>query len=419
MGDRMSNDRGDLRRPVTVRAVRPKVFCITTVDISLRFLVLEFIKYLLAKGYQVIGACADGQYIGELEEAGVPVRIVPMTRRVTPLRDLICLLKLIRLLCVEKPDILHTHTPKANLLGQLAGWVTGIRVRLSTVHGFYFTRNTPRFKRLFFQVIELLSARCAHLVFLVNREDMDTAIRLRICRSEQLRLIVGGMGIDIERFRPRPLEEEVLSQKRHDLGLPSDAITIGFVGRLVREKGLLELFEAFRALYADLPNLWLLVVGPHDSEKADRVSPTISKNYGISDRCIFTGRVPDILEMYSAMDIFVLPSHREGMPLAVLEAQAMGIPVITSDARGCRESIVPGRTGMIVPVGDSGALAEAIKKLANDRELRRHMGEVGAQLVRERFDQQLVFSTYENEYLRQLRRRGFPLFDQAPGQWSP
>ncbi len=397
-------------------ASHPNVVCITTVDLSLRFLVLDFLKHLQMKGWHVIGVCAAGKYIGDIEGAGVPVRIVPMTRRVTPVRDLICLLKLIRLLSVERPDVLHTHTPKANLLGQLAGLLTGIPVRLSTVHGLYFTGNTPRFKRFFFQVIELLSARCAHLVFLVNQEDVDTVIRLRICRPERLRLMIGAMGIDVERFRPRSLEKNALSRKRQELGLPNDAITIGFVGRLVREKGLPELFEAFRSLYADLPNLWLLVVGPDESEKTDRVSPRIVEEFGISSRCIFTGMVPDIVEMYSVMDIFVLPSHREGMPLAVLEAQAMGIPVITTDARGCRESVVPGRTGMVVPVGSPGALAEAIKKLANGPDLHRRMGEAGTQLARERFDQRLVFSMYENEYLSQLRTRGLPLLDSAVDQ---
>src|SRR5918912_166644 len=341
------------------------------------------IDSLRARGYDVAAICAPGKHVAEVEPALASVFAVPITRRITPLRDLQSLIRLIRILYRERPEIIHTHTPKANLLGQLAARLTNVPVRVSTVHGLSFTRHTSLFKRWFLQIIETLSARFASLVFLINQEDLETALALRVCRPGQVKLLPGGMGIDLASFNSEHGRNEASQLKRRELGVPDQAVVVGFVGRLVREKGLLELFEAFGRTRKEFPNLWLLIVGPDDSAKPDALPPEMARRYSIADQAVFTGLRTDTADLYGLMDIFVLPSHREGMPLSIMEAQAMGLPIITTDARGCRESIVPGRTGIIVPARSTEALAGAMLFLASNAEVRRRMGDAGRQLAKE------------------------------------
>lgn len=375
-----------------------KIMYITTVDLSLRFLVLESMQYLKSRGFNVIGVSSPGPHVREVEDTGIPLIPILMTRRITPLQDLRSLLALVRLLKQERPDIVHTHTPKASLLGQWAARLAGVPVRVSTVHGLYFTRDTPLIRRLLYQAMEAATALFAQRVFFINREDVRTARTLHICTPGKIRLLPGGLGIDLEQYDPSRLDRARLYRMRRQLGLGEGAPVVGYVGRLVREKGLLELMEAFKQLVESAPEARLLVVGPYDAAKPDSITPDAASEYGIAEKVIFTGMRTDTVDLYGLMDIFVLPSYREGMPRSVMEAQAMGLPVITTDARGCHESILDGETGLIVPVRDANALAEALLKLAHDDKLRHRMGQAGRRFAARRYDQQNMFQAIEHEY---------------------
>ncbi len=185
---------------------------------------------------------------------------------------------------------------------------------------------------------------------------------------------------------------------------------VGFVGRLVAEKGVPELFEAMAEVMKRRPDVWLLVVGPVDHEKADALGPETARKHGIEDRCVFTGLRQDMPELYGAMDLLALPSHREGFPRAPMEASAMGVPSVVTDVRGCREAVEPDRNGKIVPVRSPGPLAAAVAEILDDPELARRLGEGGRSLAVARFDQQLVFETVLAEYERlrwRLESRGW------------
>jgi glycosyltransferase involved in cell wall biosynthesis len=386
-----------------------KVAYVTTAAISLRYLVLSQLRNLLQSGYEVVGISSPGAEVPMLESAGIRYVAVHMTRRITPLADLMSLVRLYRLLRIERPDIVHTHTPKANLVGQWAAWLARVPIRISTVHGMYFTRNTPRPKRWFFQTVERWAARFAHVVFLVNDDDLRTATELNIIDRQRIRFLPAGTGIDLRRFDPAQHTVKARRDGRRALGLPDDAMVVGFVGRLVKEKGLLELFAAIREIYQRLPNVWLLVVGPYDVSKPDALSPDAAGQFGIADRCVFTGLRPDTENLYPLMDMFVLPSHREGMPLSLMEAAAMSIPCIATDIRGCRSGVIHGLNGLLVPLGDVHALAEAIAEIATDPDKARHMKEAGRRLAEERFDEQLVFRIVKTEYARLLCERHLPV----------
>jgi glycosyltransferase involved in cell wall biosynthesis len=249
--------------------------------------------------------------------------------------------------------------------------------------------------------MERLAARCSDSILSQNEEDIGTAIAERIAPPELLKWL--GNGIDVTRFDRRRLSDESLQALREEIGLEADSRVVGFVGRLVEEKGILDLLEAAKSVAATVPEARFLIVGPYDEEKPDALRSDVAERYGITDRCRFLGMRDDMPELYALMDVLVLPSYREGFPRAPMEASAMGVPAVVTDIRGCRETVEPGVNGLLVPVGDVDALARALVELLTDEPRRRRMGEAGRAIAEERFDEQKVFERVLEEYERLLR----------------
>jgi glycosyltransferase involved in cell wall biosynthesis len=377
---------------------RVRVAHVTTVDLSLRYLLANQLGYLQRLGYDVTGISATGPDVPWLESRGLRHIAVPMTRAITPFADVRALAELTLLFRRERFDIVHTHTPKAGVLGQLAARAAKVPHVVTTIHGFYFNERTKPLKRAFYVGLEKLATRPTEKVLSQNPEDVKTAIAEGICRPDQIELL--GNGIDLTRFHPGAVSAETIAKTKAELGIPTDALVVGFVGRLVEEKGILELFRAFAELATGpLKNARLLLVGPRDEGRKDAVSPDRVHALGIGSQCVFVGMRLDVEVMYALMDIFVLPSHREGFPRSVMEAAAMAKPAVVTDIRGCRQTVIADSTGLIVPVKDPPALARAILSLAEAPTLRREMGARGLTLAREEFDEERVFrrvaATYE------------------------
>jgi len=396
-----------------------KVAHITTIDMSLRYLLLNQLRSLQQAGYEVVGISSPGLEVPAIEAAGIQHISVIMTRNpFTPLQDLRALWQLYRVFRRERFTIVHTHTPKAGILGRWAAKLAKVPVIVHTSHGFVFHENSPWLWRRFFVVLEKIAAYCSDLIFSVNHEDIETAIREGICNPDKIvPLGNGGIGIDITLFDPDRFPPDHIARKRLEVGLPNGASVVGFVGRLVQEKGLLELFAAARIVREQVPDVRLLIVGPVDTEKSDALTPDTAQDYGIADICHFLGMRQDMPELYALMDVFVLPSHREGFPRAPMEASAMKVPCVVTNIRGCREAVEHGRNGLLVPLGDVQALADAIIELLTDREKARRMGEEGRRMALERFDERLVFEKVKAEYARLLREKGLPVpcRDQSVG----
>ncbi len=397
---------------------KTKVAHVTTVDMSLRYLLLDQMRRIQDGGYEVVGISSPGEHVPVLEAAGIRHLSVRMTRSLTPLRDLIALAQLTGTLWWHDFDIVHVHTPKASLLGQLAARAAGVPIVVNTVHGFYFHEHMSPLKRKAFVLLERLGAGRADVLLSQSREDAETAVREGIVSRDRIKVL--GNGIDLERFDPAALPEGHRASMRASLGIPELARVVGFVGRLVAEKGVPELFEAMAEVMRERPDVWLLVVGPVDREKADALGPETARAHGIEDRCIFTGLRQDMPELYGAMDLLALPSHREGFPRAPMEASAMGLPCVVTDVRGCREAVDPDRNGRIVPVRSPGPLGAAIAEILDDDELATRLGQGGRALAYERFDQQLVFEAVLAEYERlrwRLESRGWmtPAAQEAAG----
>ncbi len=380
---------------------KPRVAHVTTVDLSLRYLLLNQLQRIRDEGYDVSSISAPGPDVAAVEAGGIPHFAVPMTRRFTPLADLRALWELVRVMRRERFDVVHTHTPKAGLLGQLAARLSGVPVVVNTLHGFYFHDGMKPAPRRFYVWMERIAARCSDVILSQNREDMATAVAERIASPDLIKWL--GNGIDVRRFDRRRLTEGALAELRAEIGIEPDALVVGFVGRLVEEKGILELLEAAKKVSAEIPNVCFLIVGPYDDEKPDALRPDVAARYGVQNQTRFLGMRHDMPELYALMDVLVLPSHREGFPRAPMEASAMGVPTVVTDIRGCREAVEHGVNGLRFPVRDSGALADAILELLRDEERRAAMGAAGRRMAEEQFDEQRVFDRVLREYERLLR----------------
>lgn len=385
---------------------------VTTADMSLRYLLLNQMRSLAQDGYEVSGISSAGPDVPEVEAAGIRHVPVQMARNpYTPFRDLVTLLKLFFHFRREKYLIIHTHTPKPGLLGPIAARMAGVPIVVSTVHGYHFHEHMPARQRRMHMAMERVSTRFSDLVLCQSHEDLETAKREKIGGAEKLRYL--GNGIDLSQFDPLRVSEGARAEKRAELGIPPDAALIGFVGRLVEMKGLREIFAAAQVVRAEIPNVHFLLVGPPDTEKKDSISPADAEEAGVADICTFLGMRDDMPELYTAMDVFILPSYREGFPRSAMEASAMGVPCIVTDVRGCREAVEHDRNGLIVPMGDADALAKAILELLGDTDRARRLGETGRRMARERFDEQPVFETVKSEYARLLRAKGLAAPDRS------
>jgi glycosyltransferase involved in cell wall biosynthesis len=374
------------------------VAVVCAIDITLKVLLIAQVKAAQQAGYVVHGVCTEGPDFQWLRDQGVTMHAVTIRRSISPLSDLIALWRMFRYFKREKIDIIHTHTPKCSLLGQLAAKLAGVPTIINTIHGFYFHDNMKPMARRFYVLMERIAALCSTKILSQNPEDVETAVRLGICNRDKIRLL--GNGVDLSKFDPRRFDKEFQRKKRTEIGLPQAAIVVGIIGRLVKEKGYLELFEAMQPIMRADPNVWLMVIGPEEPEKADRISQAILAHYGIAERTQWLGSRDDIPELLACCDIYTLPSWREGFPRSAIEAAAMGLPIVATDIRGCRQVVEDGASGFLVPVRNSGSLGSAIKRLIAEEDLRARMGRAGSEKARREFDEQtvcrIVLDTYRD-----------------------
>lgn len=381
-----------------------KICYVASVDITVRFILLNQLKFLQSQDYEVFVVCSPGEWVDDIAKQGIKVKTIKIKRKLfSPFSDLVALFGLWRYFKKEKFDIVHTHTPKPGLIGQLAAKMAGIPIIVNTIHGLYFQNSSPFLKRKFFILIEKIAAKCSDLIFFVNKEDMKTVVKEGICSDKLIRYF--GGGININKFNPKHFSQPFIDEKKEKLGIKLNQKIVGIVSRLVEEKGYLDLFEAFKNLIIKFPESSLLVVGPKDPEKKDAINPKIVENYGIEKNVMFLGERTDVDEVYSLMDIFVLPSHREGLAVSILEASAMEKPVIATDIRGCRESVDNGKTGILVPIKSPEKLAEAIIYFLENPTIAKEMGKNGRIKVAKEFDELLIFDRMKKEYDRLIQEK--------------
>jgi glycosyltransferase involved in cell wall biosynthesis len=358
-----------------------KIIEITNVDFSLRQFLLPLMRAMRARGHDVIGACAEGQFLNVPRGEGFRVVPIPFERRASPLAHWRAFRALVQFFREEKPDLVHAHMPISGFLARMAAWWAGVPRIAYTCHGFWFNYPGNPARQAVGFLMEWVAARVTHVFLTVSDEEARDAIRLRIFRSA----VSVRNGRDPATYHPDP---NARAHIRSELGIPDDRVVIVAVSRLVRHKGYPELAAAMR----DVPDADLFVAGERLlSDRGDDMLMLL-RNAGLGSRLHLLGYRTDVAAILAAADIFVLPSHFEGLPMSVIEAMLTGLPVVATSVRGPREQVVPEVTGVLVPPGAVERLAEALHELALDPAARAAMGAAGRERAVELYDEAKVLA---------------------------
>jgi lipopolysaccharide/colanic/teichoic acid biosynthesis glycosyltransferase/glycosyltransferase involved in cell wall biosynthesis len=326
-----------------------------------------------------------------------------MQREISPLRDLISLYKMFATMKRVNPALVDVSTPKAGLLGGVAAWCAGVPCRVYTLRGLRLETMTG-LKRALLWATEWVSCHCAHRVVCISPSLRARAVDLKLVHPTKTAILANGSrGVDLVRFAPHNLKRREAEAIRKSLGIAEHELVVGFVGRLVKDKGTGELVDAFRRTKVNHTNARLLLIG--DFEPGDPVDAEVRQYIESASEIVRLGFVADTAPYYGVMDIFALPTYREGFPGVVLEAQASGVPVVTTNATGAIESIIDGVTGLLVPVGDSTSLARAIDKLLNDKETRARMGRAGRERMERDFRRESIWQAQVQMYSELIQEK--------------
>lgn len=374
---------------------QPLLVHLTTTDMSLDWLLAPQLTAFRQAGYDVVGMSAPGPHVDHLRDLGI--RHVPLdsfTRSNDPRQDIRALSELWRAVRRLRPDILHTHNPKPGVLGRIAGGLARVPLVVNTQHGLYAQPEDRLIRRAAVYTAERVAAAFGDVELVQNEEDVRTLVEVLHVPAPKVVLL--GNGIDMGRFDPSAVPSGTRDRLRSEWGIGPDDVVVGTVGRLVAEKGAAELLDVVGRLSGRARFVW---VGPVEPGKADAVDPERLAR-GEADGLVLTGARTDMPECYAAFDVFVTASWREGFPRSVMEASAMGLPIVATDIRGNRQAVIDGTTGLLVPVRDPTALGQAIATLVDDPTARGRLGNGAADRAREEFDQQRVIERTLAAYRR-------------------
>ena len=369
-----------------------KLFRISTIPTSLETLLKGQLK-MPSEYYEVVAVSSPGEKMKVLEEReGVRTVSIPMERRISLVKDFISLLRLIVLFAKERPDMVHSITPKAGLLSMLAAWITRVPVRMHTFTGLVFPTATGKMQKLLI-AMDRLTCFCATHINPEGEGVKRDLVNYNIT-SRPLHIIANGNvnGIDLEYFDKTPeVVEKACSYKKEG------TFTFCFVGRMVRDKGINELVHSFLRLYQKDERVRLLLVGPFEKE-LDPVLPEVEEHILHHPGICYMGYQNDVRPFLVASDALVFPSYREGFPNVVIQAGAMGLPAIVTDINGCNEIVLPDLNGVIIPSKDEQALYESMKYFASHPVEVEKMAANARPLIASRYEQRIVWNALLDEY---------------------
>ena len=355
-----------------------KIIEVTNVDFSLRHFLLPLMRGIRLRGHEVIGVCAEGDLLAEVRSEGFRVVALPLARNISPVAQWRAFVALYRFFRTEKPDLVHAHMPISGFLARLAARAARVPNVAYTCHGFLFNQPGHWARRAASFAMEFLAGRLTDIFMTVSQEEAADARRLHIFAAP----VAIGNGRDPMVFHPDPQARCLV---RQSLGVAEDRVVVTAVSRLVRHKGYPELLAAMRDVPAEL---W--VVGERlPSDHGEDMEPYFAAS-GLGSRLRRLGYRRDVASVLAASDIFVLPSHFEGLPMSVIEAMLCGLPVVATDIRGPREQVVDGQTGFLVPPGRVTELAAALGRLTVDAELRTRLGIASRERARTLFSEDRV-----------------------------
>jgi len=380
-----------------------KLIRITTVPLSLKVLLKGQLRFMASNGFDVKGVSSEGKELREVHEnEGIAVEAITMSRKITPFQDLKSLWEMWNFLRKEKPQIVHTHTPKAGIIGMLAARLAGVPHRLHTVAGLPLMEATGT-KRKILNFVEKLTYSSATRVYPNSKGLYDFILQNNFTQSNKLKIIANGSsnGIDTAFFSPDQVTEIERVTLREKLNIQPDDFVFVFVGRIVSDKGINELIKAFSELQAAENNepagIKLLLVGGLEND-LDPLNPETLAEINQNKDIISVGFQQDVRSFFAIADALVFPSYREGFPNVVMQAGAMGLPSIVSDINGCNEIIIEGENGLIIPSKNVEKLKEKMLTLAKDKNLYTKLKGNSRRMIENRYEQSVVWNALLEEY---------------------
>lgn len=374
---------------------------LTTVPMSLSLLLKGQFTYFQNAGFYVeVGSAAGPEIESITENEKVVHHKFPFSREISPIKDLWALFQLILFLRKHSFDIVHTHTPKAGLIGMMAAWFCRIPVRMHTVAGLPLM-EAKGFKKKVLVWVERITYRCATMVYPNSIAQKKYIYENIFSHSKKLKVIGNGSsnGIDCDYFQPSPELIEKAKQIKLGLGIPLNHPVAIFVGRVTGDKGINELINAFK----EFKDLDLILVGPFEPE-FDPLEPSVMNEIENNQKIHSVGFQSDVRPYLLASDFLIFPSYREGFPNVPMQAGAMGLPCIVSDINGCNEIIVHEKNGLIVPPKNVEAIRLSILRLLNDKKLMNTLKQNARDMIVKRYDQKLLWEALHLEYLDQVEK---------------
>lgn len=377
---------------------KPKLIRITTVPISLDKLLSGQLNFMQTH-FEVVAISSEKEY---LERVGLKENVrtfhLEMSRKITPINDLIAVVRLFFFLLREKPAIVHTHTPKAGIVGMLASFLARVPCRLHTIAGLPLLEEKG-LRRIVLNFVEKLTYACATKIYPNSFGLKDIILEQKFCNANKIKVIVNGStnGIDTSFFSPSLIKLDEMQQLKSELNIAPDDFVFVFVGRLVKDKGINELVTAFEDLHKLNSKAKLLLVGDYESD-LDPLLPEVLNSINENPAIISVGFQYDVRPYFAISDVLVFPSYREGFPNVVMQAGAMGLPSIVSDINGCNEIIENNRNGFIIPVKDSEAVFEKMKLYLYDNSIYTFHKSVARDRIESRYQQSLVWEAILLEY---------------------
>ena len=380
-----------------------KLIRITTVPLSLKVLLKGQLRFMASNGFDVKGVSSEGKELQEVvENEGIVMKVVNMSRKITPFQDLKSLWEMWNFLRKEKPQIVHTHTPKAGIIGMLAARLAGVPHRLHTVAGLPLMEATGT-KRKILNFVEKLTYSSATRVYPNSKGLYDFILQNNFTQSNKLKIIGNGSsnGINTTFVSSDQVSETERVTLREKLNIQPDDFVFVFVGRIVSDKGINELIKAFSQLQTAENNeptgIKLLLVGGLESD-LDPLNPETLAEINQNKDIISVGFQQDVRPFFAISDALVFPSYRDGFPNVVMQAGAMGLPSIVSDINGCNEIIVEGENGLIIPSKNVEKLKEKMLTLARDKNLYIKLKENSRRMIENRYEQSVVWKALLEEY---------------------
>ena len=375
-----------------------KLIRITTVPISFKVLLKGQLRFMASNGFDVKGVSSEGEELKEVvENEGIAVEAITMSRKITPFQDLKSLWEMWNFLRKEKPQIVHTHTPKAGIIGMLAARLAGVPHRLHTVAGLPLMEATG-IKRKILNFVEKLTYSSATRVYPNSKGLYDFILQNNFTQSNKLKIIGNGSSTF---FSPEQVSETERVELREKLNIQPDDFVFVFVGRIVSDKGINELIKAFSQLQTaennELTGIKLLLVGGLESD-LDPLNPETLAEINQNKDIISVGFQQDVRPFFAISDALAFPSYREGFPNVVMQAGAMGLPSIVSDINGCNEIIVEGENGLIIPPKNVEKLKEKMLTLAKDKNLYTKLKGNSRRMIENRYEQSVVWNALLEEY---------------------